>query len=319
MTSPIAPRALDTKPATLISDSSPRASNRRMQHLLAQAPQIQPMGMYVGQLQERWQFPSDHLPIGMTYQDVHIASWNVLDAEYMNWVIEKDSQGLKRSLIVDEHIYIGDTGLTVRDQHVANLVVQMINHPTHPRSLLSLQECSKPFTDYLQTQLPPHFQVILNDGNVIVVDTTRFEVVDATAVSGVFSGDERSFQDLVLRNRDSQEPLRILNAHLPGDPKGPARYEFLQYLATTYNPTVPTIAMGDMNFNELEMNDAIFQAFSVSPFSLYSPYCTNISVAAGPNPFFSKAIDHFISTEDIKLNAPDEVMTGLKATHELLN
>ena len=77
-----------------------------MKHQLAAAPQFQAMGTYVGELQEKWQFPSDHLPIGMTFEDLHIASWNVLDAKYMDWVMEKDSQGLKRSMIGEEHVYI---------------------------------------------------------------------------------------------------------------------------------------------------------------------------------------------------------------------
>ncbi len=75
--------------AAISSTSSQRASLRRMKHQLAVQPMLQPMGTYVGELQEKWQFPSDHLPIGMTFEDLHFASWNVLDAEYMSWVTEK--------------------------------------------------------------------------------------------------------------------------------------------------------------------------------------------------------------------------------------
>jgi hypothetical protein len=76
--------------------------------------------------------------------------------------------------------------------------------------------------------------------------------------------------------------------------------------------------MGDMNFNEVEMSDAMEQAFhNTSPFSLYSPYCTNIS----PDVFNSKAIDHFLvySPEStVVLNNPNQVMSGLDSIVSLL-
>jgi len=320
LTSPLSLSSTVTHPKSIETTTS-RTSNRRMAALLAQAPQILPMGIYVGELQERWQFPSDHLPIGMTLDGLHIASWNVLDAECMSWVTEKDSQGLKRSLIVDEHIKIGDSELTIRDQHTAQMVIEMINHPTHPRSLLSLQETSDPFLNELRRILPTHFDIISDKGNSIIVDLNRFEIIEAKAVTGAFSEDKRSFQDVKLRKIDNHEVVRILNAHLPGNPDGPGRYEFAQYLAKTHNPNVTTIAMGDMNFNELEMNDAIQRAFKLSPFEVYTPYCTNIGTRNGPNPFVSKAIDHFFvsSTMKVEIQSAEEVLVGLSATHQLIN
>src|SRR5579872_6905049 len=76
--------------ATSVEATSQRSSIRRMKHQLAAMPSLQPKGVYVGELQELWQFPSDHLPIGMTFDDLHFVSWNVLDAEYMSWVTEKN-------------------------------------------------------------------------------------------------------------------------------------------------------------------------------------------------------------------------------------
>ncbi|MBU6383247.1 MAG: hypothetical protein KGR16_02905 [Verrucomicrobia bacterium] len=308
--------------ATTISSetTSMHTAARRMRHQLASMPMLQPMGAYVGELQEKWQFPSDHLPIGMTLDHLHFVSWNVLDATYMSWVTEKNSQGLSRSMIADEHVYIGNSKLTVRDQHVVDLVLQMIFHPTHPRSILSLQECSKPFIRELRSRLPAYFDVIAHHGDAVLLDRRRFEVVEAKAVSGIFTdAPHRTLQDIILRRLDNGHPLRLVNIHLPGDPTKPGRFEFAQYLAKTFDPSLTTLAMGDMNFDELEMADAMTQAFqNNSPFSLNSPYCTNIS----PNVFNSKAVDHFLvyspSQPSVALNTPDQIMPGLAPVVALL-
>lgn len=295
-------------------NSSYRSSLRRMKEQLSQASHLTPMGTYVGQLQERWQFPSDHLPIGMTLGDTNIASWNVLDADYMSWVTEKDSQGLKRSMIVDEHVYIEGTNLTIRDKHVVDMVLGMIAHETHPRSILALQECNNQFLEELSKRLPENFAVISHHGEALLVDTTRYDITSIKEVKDVFSQTpERGFQDIILTRKDNGENLRVFNVHLPGDPLHPARYEFTQYMSATFDPSMATIAMGDMNFNELEMADAMLTAFANSDtFNLYTAYCTNIS----PFVFDSKAIDHFIAynpnkATGIDINAPEEVMQGL--------
>jgi endonuclease/exonuclease/phosphatase family metal-dependent hydrolase len=302
--------------------STPRPSVRRMMHLLSQPPVRLPMGTYVGELQERWQFPSDHLAIGMTFDDLHIASWNILDAEAMDWVTKENSQGISRSMIAEEHIYIGDSELTIRDQHVAQIVRQMLIHPTHPRSILGLQECSDAFLEELLTHLPANFELIADKGNAMIIDRNVFEIVDVKAVAGVYSASpNRTFQDITLRRLDNGELLRFLNTHIPGDPQGPGRYEFARYLADTFNPLLPTIALGDMNFNEVEMSDALRQAFvrGRQPFSVYSPYCTNIS----PYIFISKAIDHFLvynpEKSSLQLDQPDEVIPGLQKIVDLLS
>lgn len=317
ISSPMAISAAQTTGATLsIEASSQRAPLRRMKYELA-TPLLEPMGTYVGEIQERWQFPSDHLPIAMTYDNLHFVSWNVLDAEYMDWVIEENSQGLSRSLIADEHVYIGDSKLTIRDKHVADLIMQMVGHPTHPRGILSLQECSEPFIEELRTRLPAHFEIISSHGEAVLIDKRQFEVVEAKEISGIFTETPfRTFQDISIRRHDNGQIFRLVNAHLPGDPRKPGRYEFAQYLSDSFDPNVTTLAMGDMNFNELEMADALRQANS--PFSLYSPYCTNIS----PYVFNSKAIDHFIvysaDGSRVTLNSPDQIMTGLDQTVSLL-
>lgn len=116
--------------------------------------------------------------------------------------------------------------------------------------------------------------MIANGDKALLLDRHLFEIVSARAPSGIFTSEPGAIlQDVMVRRLDSGELMRIVNAHLPGDPTKPARFEFAHYLAETRDSAVATIAMGDMNFNELEMSDAMEQAFSNgSPFALYSPF-----------------------------------------------
>ncbi len=299
--------------------SSERASMRRMRYQLAAAPTLQPMGgHYVGLLHEKWRFPSDHLPIGMTFDGLRIFSWNVLDAEYIDWVF-RDSQGLNGSLITDEHVYFENSKLTVRDRHVVDKILEQLSSG-YSRDVLSLQECSEAFLAELRARLPSDFELVSSYGEAIVFDKRRLELITAKSVAGIFADQpERTIQELALRRVDDGQTLRLINVHLPGDPDKPARVEFAQYLQRTFNADVTTIAMGDMNFNELEMKDALSKAFQTPPFSIYTPYCTNIS----PRTFVSKAIDHFIvydanDTDSVILNTPVELMPELPAIVGLL-
>lgn len=316
VTSPVVLGAKENSTLTQPHASSIRSSIRKMGYLLGAAPTLTPRGMYVGELQEKWQFPSDHLPVGITYDDLNIGSWNVLDADYMSWVFQ-NSQGLSRSQIVDEHVFIDGSKLTVRDVHVADMVVEMLTHPSHPRSAMALQECNEVFIEHLKTKLPENYRVMNHHGNAMIVDQNVFDVVYAKDVYGIFSKDRRSVQEVLLRRKENQEELKLINVHLPGDPAGPARFEFGKYLAKSQSD-MPTIAMGDMNFNEIEMRDACFQ---LPNFTIYTPYCTNISVAMSDNPFTSKAIDHFIvnSPKNLSINSAEEVWIGLDKTYQLLN
>lgn len=276
------------------------------------------IGTYVGELQEKWEFPSDHMPIGITFEGVHYASWNVLDAMYMDWVIEKNSQGLSRSQIADEHVFIGDTKLTLRDQHVIDLILQAISHPTHPKSIFSLQESGGPFLKELRSRLPSYFNLTSSHGETVLFDTRSFELVEAKSVYGIFADNpERAIQEILLKHNGEQ--IRLLNIHLPGDPKKPGRFEFAAYLHRTFDPSLTTLVMGDMNFNEEEMADAMEKAFeNNSPFSLHSPYPTNIS----PYVFNSKAIDHFFvyspKGSTVTLSTPEEIMPEASAIVDLL-
>jgi len=223
-----------------------------------------PMGKHVGELQEKWQFPSDHLPIGMTVDGVHLASWNVLNSAYMNWVLE-NSQGLSRSLIVKEHIYLEGSKLTIRDLDVIEVVKSILSHPSHPRSVLSLQECSEGLIAELQKQLPEEYGIILSsdlpmkDQNIVIYDKRILNYhAEKSSIAKIFSEDEKkSVMNLYFSRVDTGQALRVINGHLPGAPGNPAPDEFARFVSSFASSNELIIAMGDMNFHELEMKAAL--------------------------------------------------------------
>lgn len=284
-----------------------------------------PKGKFVGELQEKWQFPSDHLPIGMTMDGLNIVSWNVLNSEYMSWV-EKNTQGLSRSQITQEHVYLEGSKLTFRDLHVIECIKSMLSHPSHPRSVISLQECSEAFIAELQRQLPEEFGIILSsdvpikDQNIAIYDkrALAFNSSDSQIAHGVFTKDKRSVMNLCFIRKETGETLRIINAHLPGEPGNPAPAEFAAYVSSWTSSEEVTIAMGDMNFNEVEMK----AAFTKKPlaglqFDMLAPYCSNIGLD-----FCSKSIDHFFvfaqEKHTLLSNNPDDVLHGLNEIVGLL-
>ena len=272
-----------------------------------------PMGKKVGKLQEKWQFPSDHIPIGLSIQGLHVASWNVLDAKHMRWITDKDAQGLKRSLIVQEHTHLENSKLTLRDTSVANTICSMMEHPTHPKSIVTLQECSQALLLHLSEIIPTNFTILAHDCNATIFNHDHLALVEAHAVTGIFSHEmDRSFQYMTFQNKVDRQFLRLINAHLPGDPTKPARFEFGAYLSNTFSPDTTTLISGDMNFNEIEMEEAIVE----KAFTIFAPYCTNIA----PRSLESKAIDHFIvHGSDSLIHTPNQVLQGLQIIVDLLN
>ncbi len=287
-----------------------------------------PRTQEVGELQERWKFPSDHLPIGMTIDGLNFVSWNVLNSEYMSW-IEKNTQGLSRSLIAQEHITIDGTGLTIRDLHVIENIKSMLGHPTHPRSVISLQECSQAFIEELQKQLPEEYGIVLSsetplkDQNIAIYDkrTLEWDPTQSQIQKNIFSiQPERTVMNLCFVQKEGErQTIRVINAHLPGEPGNPAPGEFAAYVASLSSPDAITIAMGDMNFNEVEMGNAFEKETPPGmEFTIVAPYCTNIGLD-----LHSKSIDHFFvltqGQHEISKNGAEEVLIGLDETVHLLD
>lgn len=272
--------------------------------------------VFVGELHEKWQFPSDHLPVGVEVDGVKIISWNVLNNAYMEWVTTKDSQGLNGSMISDLDKVVKPNGLTQRDLYVADLVVQM----TKSGHVVALQECGMPFLEALQEKLPSQWQmvrsfdnrvdqdVVLYDGSRLTYQPERSEV----STTAYASAPGRPIQNVYFT-----QGLRIVNGHIPGDPTLPVREEFANYVRRHHAGGQTTVALGDNNFERDEMISA-YEAAGFKNYSVHSPWKTNID----PYGKFSKGIDHLFvtgakSSYDL---SPDDVLPNgnLRETISLL-
>ena len=92
----------------------------------------------VGELGDRWQFPSDHLPVGGTVGEIHFACWNILNTKYLNHIVD-NGQGLRESFIMTANILASEeSSITVRESTVIKDILEMIKHPLRPRSLIAL-------------------------------------------------------------------------------------------------------------------------------------------------------------------------------------
>ncbi|MCH9630856.1 MAG: hypothetical protein S4CHLAM37_08620 [Chlamydiia bacterium] len=278
-----------------------------------------------------WRFPSDHLPIGCTVNGKNIVSWNVMNTKYMSWVTERDSQGLNGSLITELNRPIeGKPGFTQRDFAILEDILSMLQSLKTPKHILALQEVSGPLIQELASALPENYQIILPSGNleegqylapdqnIIIIDTAVFEYVPALSrplCYGVFSGDmgTRHVMDVILKVHGEDETFRIVNAHIPGDPSLPSRGEFADHVV---NPKLAgeglnearkhcvTVALGDMNFDEVNMEKAfdIAEVGHDEPlFIRVSPYRTNVGANfdVEGDPLCAKAVDHFFVSRSV--------------------
>lgn len=282
--------------------------------------EIRPNHPYVGVLGERWEFPSDHLPVGVTIDGFHLVTWNVLNTIYMDWIYTND-QGLAKSLIAAENVPMPRSSLTIREAHVLEDVLSMINHPTHPRSVLCLQECGGKFLNALTEALPENFKVITTysksakDENVIIYDSNLFDCISSERDDDAYPCNPgRALLNAVLQKKDTGIKYQIFNAHVPGDPNLPGRYEFASYIAEHARKDAVTLGLGDMNFEADEMQDAFEKAGIADEFMSYSPYNTNIGLD-----LCGKTIDHIFirGTSAVTGNAPNEVIKGLQQIVDL--
>lgn len=290
--------------------------------------------VYVGKLAEKWQFPSDHLPVGAKVGDNRIISWNILNGNYMKWITEHDTQGLSGSLITELHAQKSEKypGLTKRDELVMVYLLQIINDPSHNgRLFLGLQECSPEFVKTLSQLLPENMGMVLSektlksiDHNILIYNKLNFTFLEnESAIVCAFprSSPTKTMMDIMFLDNATQEKTRIMNVHLPGDPLNPGTFDFANYLLSHLRSDCTTIGMGDMNFTEKEMQ----QAFEVeggklnisSPFANLVKYNTNV----GANTLEAKSIDHIWVNTPLPCESltPDEVLPGLQSTVDLLS
>lgn len=297
------------------------------QNQLLNTPSSQLNREYVGELQERWTFPSDHLPIGVTVQDANshfrIISWNVLNSAYLKWIYE-NSQGFAGSSLTEEDIPIKENGLTLREQHVIDIIQSLKDS----NSVLCLQECSELFIQELKLQLPPHIKAIcssdtpVRNQNIILYDTTVFEFIDKTLHTHVFSSEPaRPLMEVILEKNGVQ--YRIFNVHLRCDEAKQQRFDLAEFIYARKQKDEVTVVLGDLNVERAPMIDAFDKTSThynqINYFLAFSPYKTTVSPELE-----SKAIDHIFLDPGliffkVRENNADEILEGLQYLVDLLN
>lgn len=230
---------------------------------------------FIGELGSRWQFPSDHLPRGATLGNFHIAFWNILNKNYLGH-IEENTQGLRHSSILKDNVPVSPgESLTMREMMVGQWILEMVNHPTHPRSLIGLQETHADVQKYLRQELPSHWSIATPPNqpysqDIFLYDSNVFDFVSLEAVR--YSPQlPKTIFTLTLLEKESNQHFRFLQSHIPGGPinsiEGCAK--FAQEALKQYDPSLTIVLMGDMNQSPNVIQAALEKgsAEGVQPFS----------------------------------------------------
>ncbi len=288
----------------------------------------------VGVLAEKWQFPSDHLPVGAKVGNAHVISWNLLDQDYMSWVYN-DSQGLKGSMLTQldtpSETY---TALTRREELVIQYLAEIMKNPLHNSHLiLAIQECNDSFSSVLRSVLPSEMNLVSSGGNGVIYNKQSFDYVKETSqpsATDVFY-DHRPLMSLSFKERETGQNYQIVNAHIPGDPNAPGRYEFARYVLSQSKKEGISIGLGDLNFTEVEMQEAFAREARNAgkediPFiDLAGHYNTNVSPYTNNPPLSGKRIDgiwvgglprHLL--ERCRPMSPGEILRDLPSTVDLI-
>jgi len=211
---------------------------------------------YVGELGDKWLFPSDHLPVGASVGPLSVTSWNILNTKFLHHIASND-QGLLNSSIIGYDIPFGDeSSLTFRENNVVMNIISMVVDDIHfPRNVVAIQECNNSVLDALRKRFPDNIDISTpfdgglrdDNGEAIIYNSSLFEYIGSnTYVYQAKRGN--SIFDVTLRERKSGDIYRIINSHVPGGPYSiKALDEFGDYLISNYDDKHVMIVMGDLN------------------------------------------------------------------------
>lgn len=284
---------------------------------------------FVGELGASWQFPSDHLPRGATIGNFHIAFWNILNKNYLGH-IEENTQGLRHSSILKDNVPAerGHT-LTIREVIIGEMILEMINHPTHPRSLIALQETHPDVHKYLKQHLPKRWMIATppnqpDSEDIFLYDGDVFELTDLEAVK--YSPEfPKTIFTITLREKASNKMFRFLQSHIPGGPINSAGgcAKFSEEAIKQFDPSLTMALMGDMNQSPGVIQKALevaaqlssrYQPFTYLPITYPSHMNTKLEASWIDN-FFVYSPDTNIQASDL----PEEVCSGVVPIVHLLN
>ncbi len=278
--------------------------------------------VYVGEMKDKWNFPSDHLPIGVTVDgEFEVVSFNVMNNCYMEWVKDKNSQGLNGSLLTALDVPVNLEGLTKRDLLNIEMIKSMANKPKG--GLIALQECGEPFLKELEKSLPEDWGLVRSfrsrmDQEVVLYNKKFFSFKDQkTPLDAYPSAPGRQLAEFSFTRNSDGKTVHMFNAHIPGAFDKPGPDEFAKYVQAASSKGEIVIAGGDCNFERLRMIRAFENAKLLdkryAEQVLHTPYPTNIhpsGVTEAPGPLRSKGIDHLLVL--------GEISKTLKA-HEIWN
>jgi hypothetical protein len=244
---------------------------------------------YVGEMGSAWQFPSDHLPIGATVDHFHIAFWNILNKNYLHH-IETNTQGLKQSSILSdnvpdlENLSYEKRNLTKREQIVVQSILEMIEHPTNPRSVIALQEVHPDVLNYLKFYLVESYkksnidpwEIVLPSGqsiseDIYIYNSEIFSMVGKSAKQYT-PGMPKSIFSLTLQDRTTKKIYRFVQSHIPGGPSSPEGCaKFSLEAMRQFDPNMTIVLMGDMNQSPKVIDEALHVAAANAGFD-FQPY-----------------------------------------------
>jgi hypothetical protein len=230
----------------------------------------------VGELGEKWNFVSDHLPIGVLIGDFRALSWNVLNEQYMHY-IKENGQGLNGSLITQLHGVMASKGLNLREEIIFKELMLLMDD-RYPRSIIALQEVSNNLSKCLWKYRPKDWeilspaatkqreQIVLYKKNIFEFVDCTYSIYDKKSAKVVFI--------LTLLEKNSGTHFRFIQSHIPTTEKGPEK--FVKEVAAHFDPHLTTILMGDLNTDPHNIQD-VLEKESLPFHPLLTSYPTHIN------------------------------------------
>ncbi len=301
-------------------------------HVMDATDQTAPPSFRVGSLQGRWQFPSDHLPVGAVIDGhLRVASWNILNGYFNDTKSNPhfyglETQGLDGSLIdkLNNEMVHALTKYTQREQRTVEEIMGFFAR-SNPFDIVALQECSKNVIDVLSKRVEStNLGIIINryqqgqkDFNVILYNKDKFDYIEGSSTLNqqkVFSAKpKRGLMTACLQEKNTKIKYLVTNCHLPGQPGQGAPEDLAR--ACPVNRTSRRVILGDMNFESQEMTSAL------SDFKRAEhDYNTNISPTCSKKKLYAKLIDHIFveSTSDITALTAAETMEASAGMAKLI-
>lgn len=248
----------------------------------------EPIGHYVGRLGERWQIPSDHLPVGLVYDDLSILSWNILDTDFISTISYKNAKGLKGSLILEKNYYHQSSSITERDLMVVDLLMIMA---THERAidLFVIQECNPAVFYEINNRLPKNFLCIFQQGLLTIINEKKIEVSCCATSEQVIVP---SIQSISIKNKKTEKEIQLINLAIKQQDVLLSTLQELDDSLQNIKTSKNYIITGDMPLDEIDIR----QYLSSLSLSISSPYCTSIA----PYALESIASNYFLLSSNIE-------------------